>query len=416
MDNSLHIKLAKEFGTPLYIINENKIRRACRKFKDAMYKNYGKDSQVLYASKALSCIKLYKIINSENMELDVVSGGELYTALKSGFPMEKIHFHGNNKSLEELIMAIDLGVGRIVVDNEEELEKITNLRKQCNILIRVRPGIDVTTHSAIKTGTIDSKFGFSFEESEEVVKKVIKNDKINFKGFHCHIGSQIFDSKSFEKSAEIMMDFIGKIFLKLGVKTDELNLGGGFGVKYTKNDPEPNINEFIFYSSEKIKQKSIELNIKQPFVYIEPGRGIVAQAGVTLYTVGSIKKTKNETYVIVDGSMADNPRFTLYRADHEVINISEDEFDCSNKKNTIKERVTIAGKCCESGDIIAKNVEMRIPQIGDILKVRCTGAYNFSMASNYNKLCRPAMILINDKKAQIIVKRQTYDDLISSEL
>jgi diaminopimelate decarboxylase len=411
MEDYQYVDLAKKFGTPLYVMDEDEIRRACREFKNAIYKNYGKNASVLYASKALSCVGIYKIINEEGLGLDAVSGGEIYTALKAGFPMEKIHFHGNNKSLDELAMAAELGVGRIVVDNDEELEKIISLNKKCSILIRICPGVDVDTHDSVKTGTSDSKFGFSFENAEKAVEKSIKNDNIKFKGFHCHIGSQIFDADSFEKSSEIMMDFIKKISSKLGITIEELNIGGGFGVNYVGDDPKNYIDDLVAGFSKKIKQKSHEFGIKEPFVYIEPGRGIVARAGVTLYTVGSVKETENKIFIAVDGSMADNPRFALYRSIYKIVNISRKENGGFPEKN-----LTIAGRCCESGDIIAQNLKMQIPRAGDILKVCCTGAYNFSMASNYNRLCKPAMVLVNKKETKVISRRQNYDDLISLEI
>jgi diaminopimelate decarboxylase len=379
-------------------------------FKNVLYENYQNKAFAIYASKALCCIAVCRIIKEEGLGLDVVSGGEIYTALKAGFPMQRVVFHGNNKSTEEIKLALDLSIGRIVVDNFEELRKIINLNKPCRILIRVRPCVEVSTHSAMKTGSENSKFGFSFGEAYEAVKIITKFKHIVFKGFHCHIGSQIFESEPFVKVAEIMMNFLSSVYEKLSIETDELNLGGGFGVRYTENQPNLNINEIISEVSQKIKQKAIRLGIKQPDIYIEPGRSITAEAGVTLYTVGAVKKAADKIYAIVDGSMADNPRFALYRSEYEVVNIN------GNNRNTEAKSITIAGKCCESGDIIAENVQMPIPKAGDILVVRCTGAYNFSMASNYNRLCRPALVMINKGEAKLAIKRQTYKDLLACEI
>ncbi|MDR1364754.1 MAG: diaminopimelate decarboxylase [Oscillospiraceae bacterium] len=406
----MYESLAKKFGTPLYVINENKIRNSCHKFRNALNENYGLNSLVLYASKAFLCIEMCKIINEENLGLDVVSGGEIFTAFKAGFSMEKIYFHGNNKNIDELKMALDLKVGRIVVDNYEEFKKIISLNRPCNILIRIKPNVDAHTHDSLNTGLEDSKFGFSMQESKSVILQILENQNINLMGFHCHIGSQIFEVNPFIEATNIMMDFIAEINSKLGFTTKELNLGGGFGVKYTKDQPELEINKFISEISKKIKTKSDQLKIKLPFICIEPGRSIIAEAGVTLYTVGTIKRTPNKIFVIVDGSMADNPRFALYKAKHEIINISR-------KNNIAEETVTIAGKCCESGDIIAENIKMPIPKVGDLLVVKCTGAYNFSMASNYNRLCRPAVVLIKENKDfKVIVRKQNYDDLIRCEI
>ncbi|MCL2311449.1 MAG: diaminopimelate decarboxylase [Firmicutes bacterium] len=406
------IELAKKFGTPVYILNETKIRDSCRKFKYALEKKFGSASMVLYASKALCCGALYRIINSEKLGIDVVSEGELFTAIVSGFPMEKIHFHGNNKSVSELIMGIEHNVGRIVVDNFEELKKLIFLskdyKKKVNILLRIRPGVEVNTHDSVKTGNSNSKFGFSLNETETVVSMVLASNFLNFKGFHSHIGSQIFEIKSFVDSAKILIDLCYFTKKKFNFEVEEINLGGGFGIKYVEQDRNFDLQRYMTEISEVIKSKCKEFDMKVPFIYIEPGRSIVGEAGTTLYTVGCIKKMFNEKiYVIVDGSMADNPRFALYGSKYFVENITKKDKNCEY------DNVTISGKCCESGDIIAEDVSIKEPSVGDILAVHCTGAYNFSMASNYNKLCRPPIVLVKEDGSQeLIVKRQKLEDLI----
>ena len=409
------IELAKKFGTPLYLMFEEEILKSCEKFKSSVEKSFGKNAMILYASKALSCVGLLKIIKNQNLGLDVSSGGELFTAIKAGFPMDRVTFHGNNKSEDELKMAIEYSVSRIVIDNNEEFENLLNLSKKynrkINILFRINPEVDANTHKSVNTGKVDSKFGITFDQARENIRKIFEQNLVIFKGFHSHIGSQIFDCKDFQKEAETMVRFCSDIKNEFGFEPEELNLGGGFGVKYTDDNPEIDIEDFIFSICLVLKKECDRNRIKMPFVYFEPGRSIVAKAGVTLYTVGCVKKTKNKTYVIVDGSMNDNPRFVLYGSKYRIENISE------KNKNSNFEEVVLSGRCCESGDIISDSCFLKNPKRGDIIAVYCTGAYNFSMSSNYNKIPKPPIVLVTKNgEAKVIVRRQSYEDLISCEI
>lgn len=410
------VELAKEFGTPLYVMDENVIRNTCRAYVKSFEKYYNGNGMPLYASKALSCLELCRIANQEKMGLDVVSGGELYTAIKAGFPTDRIHFHGNNKTEHELIMALENNVGKIVVDNLFELDLINNLaqkmNKVANISFRIKPGVDAHTHNFIMTGQIDSKFGFALETGEafNAVKKAITYENVCLKELHCHIGSQIFDIDPFVTASEIMMDFIGKIENELNHVITELNLGGGFGIKYTNNDTPKPYENYMEKVSAVVKEKSNEYDVPVPFIYIEPGRSIVGEAGITLYTVGGIKDIPDvRTYVSIDGGMCDNIRYALYQSEYTVVNASK-----ANNKPT--QTVTIAGKCCESGDLIQENTTIATAEIGDTIAVLSTGAYNYSMASNYNRIPKPAIVMVNNGTSKIVVKRETYDDIIKNDI
>ncbi len=410
------VSLAKEYGTPLYVLDENRIRKNCSSYVTSMKKYYGGNGRILFACKAMCIKELCRIVASEELGLDVVSGGEMYTAYKSGFPMDKVYFHGNNKTIDEIKMALDLGVGRFVVDNEYELETISKLSKErnitANVLFRIKPGIDAHTHEFIRTGQIDSKFGVALETGEaiSIIKKAILCENIRYCGIHCHIASQVFEASSFCEAAEVMMNFIKEIKDTCGADTDELNLGGGFGVAYTEKDTPIAYDEYMKAVSDIIHKKADELGIKLPFILMEPGRSIVADAGITLYTIGNIKEIPNiRTYVSVDGGMADNPRYILYQAEYT--------FLVANKANEPKtETVTIAGKCCESGDLLGEHVKLQKAQIGDILAVLTTGAYNYSMSSHYNRIPNPAVVMVNDGEAKLVVKRETYEDIIKNDL
>lgn len=408
--------LAKEFGTPLYVMDENLIRENCRLYTDSVNRFYNGNGLVLYASKAFSSLAIYKIVQEEGMGVDVVSGGELYTALKAGFPAEKIYFHGNNKTTEELKMALKHHVGRIVVDNLTELNTLNKLAKQyhttAEILFRIKPGIDAHTHSFVMTGQIDSKFGVALETGEafEIIKTAAAMEHVRVVGVHCHIGSQIFDLKPFEQAAEVMMQLIADAKNKLGITLQELNLGGGFGIQYVSADTPIAYDKYMEAVSLVVKKSAKKHNIDLPKILMEPGRSIVAPAGITLYTVGSVKEIPNiRSYVSVDGGMADNPRYILYQ--------SEYDFEIANKAGDPKtETVTIAGRCCESGDLLGENIPLQPVQSGDILAVLATGAYNYSMASHYNRLPNPAVIMIKDGKPRLIVKRESYEDLLRNDL
>jgi len=357
-----------------------------------------------------------KIIKEEGMGLDVVSGGELYTAKKADFPMEKVYFHGNNKTKDELTMALEFGVGRIVVDNMFELELLNSLcasmGKKADILFRIKPGIDAHTHDFIMTGQIDSKFGTALETGEafDIIKTANSMEHVNVVGIHCHIGSQIFDIDPFKSAAEIMLNFAAKLKAELNLTIKELNLGGGFGIQYVPTDDPVAYDEYIRIVSEVFKETSEKLGIETPMVLMEPGRSIAGPAGITLYTVGAVKKIPDvRTYVTVDGGMADNPRYILYE--------SEYEFMLANKASKEKDQcVTVAGKCCESGDLLGKDVSLQEAEVGDTLAVLATGAYNYSMSSNYNRIPRPAVVMIKDGESRIIVKRETYEDVLKNDL
>lgn len=410
------INLADCYGTPLYVMDENAIRESSNFYKNAIEKCYNQNGLVLYACKAFCCVEICKIINSVGLGLDVSSGGELYTANMAKFPPKKIHFHGNNKTIQELSMAIEYGVGRIVVDNFEELENLNTLAKsfgkKIDVLLRIKPEVEPNTHNFVKTGQIDSKFGFmiSFNEASRAVEKTLLLKNVTFKGLHFHVGSQISDLKPFVDSTITVINFIKYISDKFLITVEELNLGGGFGVNYLPNEKTVDYGFYISKISNIIKAKCAELGLAMPFVYIEPGRSIASKAGITLYKAGSIKRIPNvRTYVSVDGGMFENPRYALYGSKYFAINASR-----ASEKPDLK--VTLAGKCCESGDILGTDFYIKSPQIGDILAVTHTGAYNYSMASNYNRNPKPAVVMVNNGEHRVIVKRQTYDDLISNDV
>lgn len=410
------VKLAEKYGTPLYVMDESVIRNTCNAYKTSFEKYYGGNGLPCYASKALNCMELCRIMKDEGMGLDVVSGGEMYTAIKAGFPVDKIHFHGNNKTLEELTLAIDNNIGKIVVDNLTELNTLNTLakgkNKKVNISFRIKPGVDAHTHDFVKTGQIDSKFGFALETGEAMnaVQAALAYDNVILKELHCHIGSQIFDIDPFVTAAEIMMDFIAEIKDKTGHIISQLNLGGGFGIKYTKKDTPTMYENYMEAVSKMVKQKAGEIGIPVPYIFIEPGRSVVGEAGITLYTVGAVKEIPNvRTYVSIDGGMCDNVRYALYKSEYTVVNASK----ANEKADTT---VTVAGKCCESGDLIQENTKIATAVPGDTIAVLSTGAYNYSMASNYNRIPKPAIVMVKDGKARVIVKRESYDDLIANDL
>ncbi len=407
--------IAEKYKTPLYLMDENLIRENCRIYKKALDENY-ENGLVLYASKAFSCLYMYKIIMEEGLGVDVVSGGELYTALSAGFPADKIYFHGNNKTPDELEYAISNNVGRIVVDNQYELENIQNIAEKTNknvsVLFRIKPGIDAHTHEAIMTGQIDSKFGFAIENNEafEIIEKAINCSHIKIAGLHCHIGSQIFDVAPFIECAQVMMKLIADIKDKYDIEIDELNLGGGFGIKYIASDDPIDYGEYIRCVANTINGICQTENIKKPKILMEPGRSIVGEAGITLYTVGAIKDIKDvRKYVSINGGLGDNPRYALYQAEYTV---------CLPEKMDapLYETVTIAGKCCESGDIIAKDIMVPEINVGDLLCVFSTGAYNYSMASNYNRIPRLPVVMIKDGTDKLVIKRETYEDIIKNDI
>lgn len=410
------VELAKEFGTPLYVLDEDLFRKNCRVYKNAMDKYYGGNGLVLYANKALCTLFTCRAAMEEGLGVDVVSGGELHTAIKAGFPMDKVYFHGNNKTADEIDFAVKNGVGCFIVDNVYELETLNETAKKYgvvqNIMFRIKPGVDAHTHSFIRTGQIDSKFGVALENGEafEITEKACKMSNVKVVGVHCHIGSQIFDIEPFKEAADVMMNFIGDVKDKLGLEIEQLNLGGGYGIMYTENDDPVPYDEYIKHVSEVVKAAAEKRNVKLPFILMEPGRSIAAPAGVTLYTVGGVKDIKNvRKYISVDGGMGDNPRYILYQSEYEAV-------VANNASAARTEKVTIAGKCCESGDILLNDAMMPEIHVGDTLAVLATGAYNYSMASNYNRIPRPAMVAVSDGSARVIVKRESYDDLIKNDV
>lgn len=410
------VELAKKYGTPLYVMDEQLIRKACRSFKSSIDKFYGGNGLVCYASKAFCCKEMCRIMKEEGVGLDVVSIGELYTAVKSGFDCDKICFHGNNKTDEELEFAVENNIGHIIVDNISELERLNAIAESkgitAKIMFRIKPGIDAHTHNFVKTGQIDSKFGFALETGEafEAVKKAIDSENIILRGLHCHIGSQIFDIEPFETASEVMLKFIAKIKNELGFEVKELNLGGGFGIKYLEShDPVP-YETYMERVSETVHKCCKELEINLPFILIEPGRSIAGPAGITLYTVGARKEIPDiRTYISIDGGMCDNPRYILYQSEYEAIVANK----ASEPRN---EKVTIAGKCCESGDLIGENMPLQHAESGDIIAVCATGAYNYSMSSNYNRIPKPPVVFINNGESRIVIKKETLEDIIRNDI
>ena len=408
--------IAKEYGTPAYVLDENTIRKNCRAYVDSIKKYYDGNGIAIYASKALSCKYMYNLIAAEGMGADVVSGGEIYTALTAGFPADKLYFHGNNKSVEELEFALKNGIGRIVADNELELTRINEISERlgicANVIIRITPGVDAHTHEFIRTGQIDSKFGATLEngEADEITALASSLKNICLKGYHCHIGSQIFELTPFEHAAEIMMNFIGDMKDKYGVEADELDLGGGFGIKYVDSDTPIDYGEYMRAVSVVVKRVASKRGLKLPFIIVEPGRSIVAEAGLTLYTVGTIKDIPGiRKYVSIDGGMGDNPRYILYQSEYTVLS-------AENPQAPQNDVITLAGKCCESGDLIGENMKTSEFKPDEIVAVLSTGAYNSSMASNYNRIPRPPVIMVSDGKTKAVVRRETYEDLVRCDL
>lgn len=410
------VALAKEFGTPVYVMSEEEIRKNCRMYQDSITEYYNGRGLVCYASKAFCCKEMCRIIKEEGLGIDVVSGGELYTAMQVDFPPEKIQFHGNNKTEAEIRMALDYHVGHFVVDNISELAMIDRLAQEAgtkaNVSLRIKPGIDAHTHEFIMTGQIDSKFGFALETGEalEAVKAAATYEHIHLRGLHNHIGSQIFDVAPFVAAAEVMLDFIAQIKRETGIDIEDLNLGGGFGIKYLETDEPVPYGEYMRVISKAIFEKCAALGISVPYIYMEPGRSIVGEAGITLYTAGAIKNIPNiRTYVSVDGGMCDNPRYILYQADYTVL-VANRAADPADTK------VTIAGKCCESGDLIQEHTMVQPIRVGDTIAVLSTGAYNYSMASNYNRTPKPPVVMVNKGNARMIVKGETFADLVRNDV
>lgn len=402
------VDLAKQYGTPLYVIDEATLRSICNDYKNA-FKNY-KNIKMMYASKALSNLAITTILNDEGFGFDTVSAGEIYTVYKAGVDMSKVLFNGNNKTRREIELALDLEVGRFSVDNFYEAELLNKIAgekdKKADVLLRITPGIECHTHDYIQTGQIDSKFGFDLTQIDEIINLIQTEYKnINLKGLHAHIGSQIFELQSYTDEVKILVQELVRINNKFNIELSELNIGGGLGVKYTDLDNPPSVNELADAIGNAMCEYAEKLTI-----YIEPGRSIISTSGVTLYAVGSSKQVPNgRKYVAVDGGMADNPRPSMYQALYtaEV---------CNNKDGIPMENVTIAGRYCESGDILIENIELPKLIAGDILCVYNTGAYNYSMSSNYNRVEKPAMVLVKSGQSDMIVSRESLEDLVAREV
>ncbi|MBE3035867.1 MAG: diaminopimelate decarboxylase [Candidatus Atribacteria bacterium] len=407
------VKLAQKYGTPCYIFSENIIRRKCRQYTSAFTKR-NIDFEVIYAGKAFLVKAMCHILKEEGLGLDVSSGGELYTALSAGFPQDKIFFHGNNKSKVEIEFALKEKVGTMMVDSEYELDLIDQIAESLNtevrIILRVTPGIDTHTHKYIQTGQVDSKFGIDINQVPGFMKKVLSKEHISYNGLHFHLGSQIFDLSPYVLAIKEMVKLIRKIKDLEGVDTLNLNLGGGLGVKYLESDLPPSIENFVNLMVDNVENEVGKNNLMMPKILMEPGRSMVAEAGITLYTIGNIKEIPGvRKYLIMDGGMADNPRPILYEAKYEAVLVNK------INSNLPEEVVTIAGKCCESGDILIKDLKLPSASPGDLLAVFTTGAYHYSMSSNYNRLSRPAVVLVNQGKDDLIVKRETYADIVRND-
>ncbi|MGV0023771.1 diaminopimelate decarboxylase [Phormidesmis priestleyi] len=399
--------LVQRYGSPLYVLDEETLRTACRQYRDAFRKYYPGESQVLYASKAWNCLAVCAIVASENLGIDVVSGGELYTALKAGVDPQKLYLHGNNKSLDELKLAIESGC-TLMIDNWLELQTLADLVKGKNpvrIMLRLTPGIECHTHEYIRTGHLDSKFGFDPNQVDEIFKFVSQQSELEFVGLHAHIGSQIFELQPHQDLGSVMVQWLSKA-AKYDLKIQELNIGGGLGIRYTESDDPPSIDEWVKVVCESVVAACQSEKIPLPKLLSEPGRSLIGSACVTVYTIGGQKTVPGiRTYISVDGGMSDNPRPITYQSVYRAL--------IANRMSApIVTQVTIAGKHCESGDILIKDAALPETRSGDLLVVMSTGAYNYSMSSNYNRLPRPAAVLVNQGEANLILQRETYEDLI----
>ena len=410
------VELAQQYGTPLYLMDEVRVRENMRMYVRAFQEHFGGASKPLYASKANSFKRIYEIAKEEGMGIDVVSSGEIYTAMNAGFPQSQAYFHSNNKTDWDIAFAMEQGVGWFVVDNREELDAINEIAGQKGIkqpiLLRLTPGIDPHTYEAISTGKVDSKFGTAIETGQalEMVRHTLELEHIDLQGFHCHVGSQVFGEDVYERASDIMLEFMDLCSKEFGVTLSQLDMGGGYGVRYVDEDDYVDIPAAIGRVAAHMKQKCAELGMELPAIHMEPGRSIVADAGLTLYSVGTIKKiTGYKNYVSVDGGMTDNPRFALYGSKYTVYLASRPADPCDLVADVV-------GRCCESGDIIQPDVSLPEPKRGEILAVCTTGAYNYSMASNYNRVNRPAMVMVTPESSYVAVKRETLEDLVRNDV
>ncbi|MEH6945926.1 diaminopimelate decarboxylase [Bacillus sp. JJ634] len=409
------IELTKQYGTPLYVYDIALVRERARGFKKT-FEELGIAAQVAYASKAFSSIAMIQVAEQEGLSLDVVSGGELYTAIKANFPTDRIHFHGNNKSEEELNMALDYQIGCIVVDNLSELELLEEIcakrEQKMSILLRVTPGIEAHTHDYILTGQEDSKFGFDLMngQAELALRQALKSDWIEVLGLHCHIGSQIFQTTGFLLAAQKIIGQLRNWQAAFDYQPTVLNLGGGFGIRYTAEDEPLPASQYVEEIVREVQAQIADSDLTMPEIWIEPGRSLVGDAGVTLYQVGSEKEVPEvRKYLAVDGGMSDNIRPALYEAKYDAV--------LANRPlDPVEETVAIAGKCCESGDMLIWDLPLPKSGRGDVLAVFCTGAYGYSMANNYNRIPRPAVVFVENGEARLVIKRETYEDLVRLDL
>ncbi|MBD2869600.1 diaminopimelate decarboxylase [Paenibacillus arenilitoris] len=407
--------LASQFGTPLYIVDETLVRQRANEYVEA-FKASGLKFQVAYASKAFSVMAMCAIAEQEGLSLDVVSDGELYTALQAGFPAERIHFHGNNKTPEEIDMALDAGIGCFVVDNFLELQLLNALAgdkgKKVNILLRITPGVEAHTHDYISTGQQDSKFGFDLGNgaAKQAIEQALALPNLIVLGVHSHIGSQIFEVEGFRMAVDKVAEFAVSVRSELGLTFKVINLGGGFGIRYVEGDTPLPIGEYVAAITGAIISNFTKADFPLPEIWVEPGRSMVGDAGTTLYTVGTSKNIPGvRKYIAVDGGMTDNPRPALYQSKYEAI--------LANRANEpVEETVSVAGKCCESGDMLIWDLDLPKAENGDLLAVFCTGAYNYAMASNYNRIRRPAVVFVKDGQADLAVKRESLENIVCNDV
>ncbi len=409
--------LAERYGTPLYLLDEDYIRKQCRVYRDAFRKHFGPASRPLYASKANAFKRIYEIMREEDMGIDVVSSGEIYTAMQAGYDLTNAYFHGNNKTDADIAFAMENHVGCFVADNAEEIRAIEAEAARRNIkqgvLLRLTPGIDPHTYEAVSTGKVDSKFGAAIEtgQAEELVRSTLRQPHVTLLGFHCHVGSQVFGEDVFERAAVVMLEFIAAMREKLGYTARQLDLGGGYGVRYVDSDPYLDVDTKVGQVAAVIQSACARLGIDMPEIHMEPGRSIVGAAGMTLYTCGTVKKIPGyKNYVSIDGGMTDNPRFALYGARYTCFLANKMDESCELE-------ASVVGRCCESGDIIQEHVMLPASVgRGDIVAVCTTGAYNYSMASNYNRLPRPATVMLRGGESYTAVRRETLADLCVCDL
>ncbi len=408
------VELANKYKTPLYVMDKVSLEGILREYKNA-FSSY-KKVKMMYASKALMTSAIAQIIHNEGFGFDVVSGGEIYTVHKAGVDMQNATFNGNNKTKDEIELALQLNIGRVSVDNFHEIKLLNEIASKMGrvqkVLLRITPGIECHTHKYIQTGHLDSKFGFDLTQVDGAVSLILNECKnLEIKGLHAHIGSQIFETKVYYDEIEVLIKEIKHLNNKFNLNLDEMNIGGGLGITYTSEDCPPSVDKIAEVIITSIKENSKKYELDEPVLYIEPGRSIVGTSGVTLYTVGSSKQVPNggRKYIAVDGGMADNPRPSMYDAKYfaEIAN---------GKKDDVEEKVTVAGRFCESGDILIKDIKLNSPEAGDILCVYNTGAYGYSMSSNYNCVLKPAMVLVNNSQSDIIIKRETYEQLTQNDV